>query len=98
MPVHYENHVKTRECPKCGIQRPLDWFANEGEPCWKCKNLAWKDKRTPEDGLLGSISKRHGKHAKGACDDLIGYKDSKHDEVAARVAAMHAEAEGREDA
>lgn len=25
-------------------------------------------------------------------------KDSKHDEVAARVAAMHAEAEGREDA
>lgn len=59
MPVHYENHVKTRECPKCGIQRPLDWFANESEPCWKCKNLAWKDKR-------------HGKHAKGACDDLIG--------------------------
>ena len=52
MPVHYENHVKTRECPKCGIQRPLDWFANEGEPCWKCKNLAWKDKRTPEDGGL----------------------------------------------
>lgn len=61
MPFHYENHVKTRECPKCGIQRPLDWFAIEGEPCWKCKNLAWKDKRTPEDGLLGSISKRHGK-------------------------------------
>lgn len=28
----------------------------------------------------------------------LRHKDSKHDEVAARVAAMHAEAEGREDA
>ncbi|WP_417003695.1 hypothetical protein [Adlercreutzia sp.] len=73
MPVHYEPHVKTKACPKCGKQRPLDWYNADGAPCWKCRGLSWKDKQTPEDGLLGSIRKRsHGKHAKGANDDLIG--------------------------
>ena len=73
MQIRYKNNVKARRCPQCGKQRPLDWFASDGERCWKCKNTARKDKRTPEDGLLGSILKRsHGKHAKGAGNDLIG--------------------------
>ena len=63
MPVHYENHVKTKPCPICGKQRPLDWFAADGEPCWKCKGLSWQwnpdgEKQTPEDQGIDAIRKR----------------------------------------
>ena len=40
----YANKVKTRRCPFCGTERPLDWFIEIDKPtgdkrCWKCREL-----------------------------------------------------------
>lgn len=33
----YANKVKTRRCPFCGTERPLDWFVANRDACWKCR-------------------------------------------------------------
>lgn len=40
----YANKDKTRRCPFCGTERPLDWFIEIDKPmgdkrCWKCREL-----------------------------------------------------------
>lgn len=54
----YENKIRLRRCPRCGKERPLDWFASkDGDRCWKCASLreeAEKDERKEkDDGLIG---------------------------------------------
>lgn len=33
------NKVRQRRCPRCGEERPIDWFIANRDACWKCRAM-----------------------------------------------------------
>ena len=48
--MHYENEIKERRCPLCGMLRPYDWYAPPALGCWKCRALKANGKEGAGNG------------------------------------------------
>lgn len=49
----YVNKVRERTCPYCGTKRPLDWFIEDSEACWKCRETKKDEKEVKRNDSIG---------------------------------------------
>lgn len=49
----YVNKVRKRTCPYCDTKRPLDWFIEDSEACWKCRETKKNEKEVKSNDSIG---------------------------------------------
>lgn len=48
----YVNNLRTKRCPYCGVERPVDWYVPMREACWKCRETKRDESKAVKDELI----------------------------------------------